>query len=404
VAVASQENYLVTWLPQLIRTGRRPNVRPSAIGVKRAKEAGLVDAGATPAQIQAQLEADLDRIGDGAKKLVRVVAHDPEGVAGPTVQRLEAALTEVRAHHAETRMLFDNADDRTSEAQEIIKKMMWVGPVAHGLESLNLGAAAKLFAGTADDLLGEYAEVKALLGAGFSGREVAKRLQLSVPVFGAATWASGQVEHLLAAGKDLEAGALFGASAVALSLTTALQSMAMYKKAYDALLADGKIPGKAALAGSPQFQAALKTFGRSRDLLSPASKGELLALVRKHLEPLAERLGRAEVETVMQSLEHLDLAELSRQLEAPSRLERWKTALQQDFSNPARLGILLGSAVAPVVGLGAAKLGLLHNGFVLAAVGSVESIVGGLTVHAARVLDDWKYKRSLERKIGALPR
>jgi hypothetical protein len=264
--------------------------------------------------------------------------------------------------------------------------------------------AATLFAGTADDLLGQYAMVKTMRGMGFSRGEIAKRMRLGVPVFAAATWAAAQVQTLLGSGRELEAGALFGASAVALSLTSALQTMALYKLAYDTLLAEGKIADKVGpLAGSPEFQAALKTFERAGRLLSPAHKPELLSLVRSHLEPLAATLGRAEVDAILTSLEHLDLAQIEHQIKAPSQLARWKVAIRQNFANPTSLGVVLGSALAPAIGAGAAEVGAMHNGFAMAAIGSVESLVGGLTVHAAALLDDWKYRRSLERKIAAIP-
>jgi hypothetical protein len=75
-------------------------------------------------------------------------------------------------------------------------------------------------------------------------------------------------------------------------------------------------------------------------------------------------------------------------------------ALRQDFTNPARLGLLIGASMAPIMGMIAAFSGVMHNGFVLAAVGSTESIVAGLTVILANRINDWKFKRKLLKKIG----
>lgn len=55
--------------------------------------------------------------------------------------------------------------------------------------------------------------------------------------------------------------------------------------------------------------------------------------------------------------------------------------------------------MAPVAGMAAASCGLMHNGFVMAGIGSTESIVAGLTVHLARKKMEFDYERNLQRSL-----
>lgn len=132
---------------------------------------------------------------------------------------------------------------------------------------------------------------------------------------------------MLEEGHLVKGGIIFGLSAVALSLTTATQSLFMYRKNLLQLKKEDKIPG----------------------------------------------------------VETKDITRL---------------ALVQDFTNPARLGLILGAAMAPVMGIIGALLGLMNNGWVLAAIGSTESIVAGITVLSASRINEWRFRRSLEKRIG----
>jgi hypothetical protein len=75
--------------------------------------------------------------------------------------------------------------------------------------------------------------------------------------------------------------------------------------------------------------------------------------------------------------------------------DRLKLAVTQDFTNPARLGLLLGIALAPIMGIIGALTGVMHNGWILAAIGSTESIVAGLTVIFAGRINEWRFHRKL---------
>jgi hypothetical protein len=262
----------------------------------------------------------------------RLVLVDEENVGiGGEERRLMTELSEtlypLSIDHIVHRLVIDNANERTEIAQNILKAMLIIGPIAHVLEKWVSGFG-KVFAASTDDLLGETAELMALRGSGFTWKQLRKRFVILVPVFALATYGAFQVEPLIEHGRILTAGAVFGISAVALSITTVLQSIGMYLGSVRALRKEGK----------------------------------------RH----AHGVGASD----------------------------FKDALKQDFSNPAQLGVLFGATLAPFTGMLAAVTGLMHNGWILALVGSTESIVAGLTVIFSNRIYDWKFRRSLERRIA----
>ncbi len=186
-----------------------------------------------------------------------------------------------------------------------------------------------MFAASADDLLGESAELAALRGSGFAWRELARRGRILAPVFILATYGAFSVEGLIQANRLILAGIVFGLSAVALSLTTAIQSIFMYKKNAATLVGEGKISG-------------------------------------------------------------------------PRSGQLFKLALIQDFTNPARLGLLIGALMAPVMGVIGSLLQVMHNGWILAGIGSTESIVAGLTVIASGPISEWRFRKKLKRAFNPL--
>lgn len=349
----------------------------------------------------ANLEQDLETVHEGIGGYKEVVALKKDGLKPEeqeALERLNQVLSEINTDYADRRMQFDISDEQSSEAQAIVKKLMFIGPIAHGLESLHLGVFAKIFTSSADDLLGEYAEIKALLGAGFSKNDVLSRLKIAAPIFGAATYGAARVERLLEEGDAAAGGALFGVTAVALSLTTAIQSMGMYRENFRQLVAEGKISGSNFVASNPEFKKQFAEFELSLDGLS---KERLIELVQQTLESLSFVLTDAEKAQILSDLNALDQKDIRKMIERNADVEAWKRAIQQDFNNPVRMGILLGSATAPLLGgtLGILAPASLSNGFVLAGVGSMESIVGGGTVMAARKIDDIKWKGLLKKRL-----
>ena len=319
ICVHSQHNYIVTWLPKLLKDKHLPIVSDADRG--RAKEH------------HEDLDQAVNTIVHDRLRFKRLVLIDEENIGiKPDEQRLMTELSEIiyplQVDYAVYRVISDNAHERTEIAQSIIKALLVVGPIAHILEKYVAGIG-KLFAASADDLLGETAELMALRGSGFSWKELARRGRILIPVFALATWGAYSVHHILEEGHLIKGGIIFGLSAVALSLTTAIQSIFMYRSNLKKLIQEGKAP-------------------------------------------------------VMETKSAVT-----------------KLAFIQDFTNPARLGLILGAGLAPVMGIIGALSGYMNNGWVLAAIGSTESIVAGITVLSAMRINEWRFRRSLHRKIAA---
>ncbi len=312
VSVHSQGNYILTWLPELLRNKHHPKFTKQDLEQKLPHEESLHKAVATILR---------DRL-----RFKRLVLIDEENIGiTPEEQRFMTELSELiyplAIDYSVFRVVADNARERTKIAQAIVKALLVIGPIAHVLEKFAAGIG-KVFAASADDLLGETAELTALRGSGFTWRELAKRSRILIPVFALATWGAFSVEGLLDEGRMILGGTVFGLSAVALSLTTAVQSIFMYRRNIVKLVSEDKVHKQ------PQWQLT-------------------------------------------------------------------KTALRQDFTNPARLGLFLGALLAPLMGIIGSLLGLMHNGWVLAGIGSTESIVAGLTVIFADRINEWRFHRRL---------
>lgn len=310
----SQHNTIIPWLPNLLKDGATPVFSKSDL--MNAEKVGLDLNRDTRLIVECRFEF---------KKIVLIDLQN-KGV-GSAEQALMREVNEDLFPYAIdyiiNRVLFDNAHTRTEVAQSIVKALLIIGPIAHGLEHYASGIG-KLFAASADDLLGETAELFALHGSGFSWSELAKRGVILIPVFILATWGVLSVDTLIEQGNIALAGAIFGLSAVALSLTTAIQSIGMYHQAYRKQQDDKKL--------------------------------------------LKEKRGL------------------------------WELAFIQDFSNPARLGLFLGAFMAPIVAaiVFVGFPSLVHNGWVLALLGSIESIVAGVTVIAAVRLNRYLFRRKIK--------
>jgi hypothetical protein len=316
ISVYSQENYIITWLPELLKNKHLPLITEA--DRQRAKEHNE------------NLDEAIQIILKDRLHFKRLVLIDEENVGiSSEEQNLMTALSEtlypLSVDYSVYKIVADNAHERTEIAQAIVKILFIVGPIAHILEKYASGIG-KVFAASADDLLGEAAEMTALRGSGFSWKELARRSFILIPVFAAAVYGAFQVEHLLETGHEIAGGILFGLSAVALSLTTAIQSLFLYRRSAHKLQQENKLS-----------------------------------------EVHNERL--------------------------------YHIALRQDFTNPARLGLLIGASMAPVMGMIGSLLGIMHNGFVLAAIGSTESIVAGLTVILANRINEARFRKKLLKKI-----
>ena len=319
----TQENTILPWLPRLLREGELPIFTEYELRIAEKEGINLYQQAKLILEKRYEFKkivfVDLENRGLGERE--RGLAFE-----------LNKELYPLAVDYVVSRVLFDHANARTEVAQTILKALLIIGPVAHGLEHW-ISGVGKLFAASADDMLAETAELFALRGSGFTWQQLIKRSRILIPVFALATYGAFQVEPLIAAGKPGWAGVVFGLSAVALSLTTALQSIGLYAGCYKRLRRMAKLP----------------------------------------------------------SAVHLTDTQL---------------ALRQDFTNPARLGLFVGAFSAPIVAA-IVFIGFTHlveNGWVLAILGSVESLVAGFTVIGAKRLNKMMFQRRVKQEIVRLNR
>ena len=318
ISTISQHRTITTWLPQLLLTKTSP-VFLESDHVHAAKSGIDLDG-----EIAVILSHRLD-----FKKFVLVneASQDTKKSDERLIDDLNEIISPVVIRHVISRMTFDNADTRTATAQAIIKALLVIGPITHVLELYTHGFG-KLFAASTDDVLAEAAELFALRGSGFTWKQLVVRSRILIPVFALATYGAFRVDPLIEQGHIAWAGFVFGVSSVALSLTTALQSVRMYKQCIDDLVRDGK-------------------------------------------------------------------------LSTASQMSRWIAAVKQDFTNPARLGLLIGSGLSPLVSMTIFLWfpQFVHNGWVLATLGTAESLTAGFVVIVARRLNTLKFQLELNRLL-----
>jgi len=317
----TQENTIIPWLERLLREEELPVFSEEELRFAEAKGVNLYEE--TKEILSNRFEfrkivlIDLHNraIGEAEQALMREVNED-----------LYPLSIDAIVH----RVVFDNAHTRTEAAQSVIKALLVVGPIAHVLEHF-LSGLGKIFAASADDLLSEVAELFALRGSGFTWKQLYKRSRILIPVFILATIGAFNVEPLIRQGRIGLAGVVFGLSAVALSLTTAIQSIGMYRTAFANLATSGKLnvrPGQS-----------LTGF-----------------------------------------------------------------ALRQDFTNPARLGLFVGALCSPVMSAIVFTLlpDLTKNGWLLALLGSTESVIAGLTVIGASRIEKWMFRKKVEKAMRGM--
>ena len=231
IAVLSQHRTIITWLPRLLLAQTRPVFIPSDHELAAKSSVDLDE------EVAVILAHRLD-----FKKFILV----DDGNLGTTlsdkklIDELNEAISPIIIRHVTSRMIFDNADTRTATGQAIIKALLFIGPITHVLELYTRGFG-KLFAASTDDVLAEAAELFALRGSGFTWKQLIVRSRILIPVFALATYGAFQVDHLIDRGELSWAGFLFGVTSVALSLTTAVQSIRMYERCVNDLVSEGKL-------------------------------------------------------------------------------------------------------------------------------------------------------------------
>jgi hypothetical protein len=318
ISILSQQRTIITWLPQLLLSQLRPLLLPHDREIAAKSDINLDE------EINIILAHRLD-----FKKFI-LIDEDHQGIAESEkhlIEELNDTISPIVIRHVISRMTFDNADTRTATAQAIIKALLVIGPITHVLEHYTRGFG-KIFAASTDDVLAETAELFALRGSGFTWKQLIARSRILIPVFILATIGAFNVDALIDQGHLRIAGAVFGLSSVALSLTTALQSVRMYKQCIDHLVKEEKLP-------------------------------------------------------------------------AAHRSTPWILAIKQDFTNPARLGLFIGAVLSPLISM-TVFVGFpqfVHNGWVLALLGTTETITAGVVVILARQLNALKFQLELSRLL-----
>lgn len=317
----TQHNTIIPWLPDLLRREELPVFTEEELRLAEGQGVNLY--GEAKAILSQRYE------------FRKIIAVDLQNrCVGTDVQQLMKEVNEdlypLAIDAIVHRVIYDNAHTRTEVAQSVIKALLLVGPIAHVLEHF-LSGLGKVFAASVDDVLAEVAELFALRGSGFTWRQLIKRSRILIPVFIVATFGAFQVEPLIREGRIALAGVVFGLSAVALSLTTAIQSIFMYRKSYVDLAKENKL-----------------------------------------------RLPAGKTVTGM--------------------------ALRQDFYNPARLGLFIGAFCAPLMAASVFSLApeLSKNGWILAALGSTESIVAGITVLSSKRLEKTLFRHKVGKALRSL--
>jgi hypothetical protein len=323
ISVLSQHRTIITWLPRLLLTQTRPLILPYDHELAAKSNVDLDE------EIAVILAHRLD-----FKKFILV---DDENLGATEsdkklVDDLNEAISPIIIRHVTSRMIFDNADTRTATGQAIIKALLFIGPITHVLELYTRGFG-KLFAASTDDVLAEAAELFALRGSGFTWKQLIVRSRILIPVFALAAYGAFQVDHLIDKGDLSWAGFVFGVTSVALSLTTALQSIRMYKRCVDDLVKERKL------------------------LLT-------------------------------------------------SELRHWVVAVKQDFTNPARLGLFVGGVLSPIISMTVFVWfpQFVHNGWILALLGTAETVTAGTVVILARRLNSFKFQLDLNRFLRSQAR
>lgn len=258
IAEESQENTVIPWLPTLLEKEEIPLFTREEVERSREHEVDLYK--------EAKLILDQRH---EFRKIVLIDLHNRRirEEDQELMRHANDVLYPLAIHAIVHRIVIDRSRTRPKTAETVLKALFFIGPIAHALELWVIGLG-KVFAALADDVLSEVAELVTLRQSGFTKRQLQRRIWTLVPVFILVTYIAFQVEPLLEAGHAAWAGAVFGLSAVILSFTTSIQSIALYRAAYAKLLRERKMT---LTAGQTVWGMALQ-----QDFMNPARLGFFL--------------------------------------------------------------------------------------------------------------------------------
>lgn len=398
ISTMSQQSYTETWLRQFILDGKKPLLKMTENGKSKAEQ--MKEDGN-----EVDLEADLELIKDAINNYLELTAtSELDSNQAAILDQINTGLSGMNNEWAANRMQFDLSDEQSNEAQAMLKKMLVLGPLAHGLEHFNLGYVAKFITGTGVDVGSEMTEIQALRGAGLlqDKKELVNRLAPLLPIFAGASFLSVLSEKMIEENKTGMGGLAFGVSAAALSLATCVMSMKMYKNNYMELVQEGKI-ADSFIAQNEEFKNSWAEFSSGmEDLDDPEKIRELLRNVVESIDDTV--LDKDAKAFLIEQLGNLSFEEIEKAMSKNVNKEAWKKAIAQDFKNPLRLGLLLGSLAVPLLGGAIGQLFPegMHNGAVLAGIGTIENMAAGLTMFGARAINGFSYERRLQKRLDSL--
>src|SRR5882672_4763247 len=196
IATGSQHKFVTTWLPDLMMEDPDPIILQSDRATlekvfhkqKNAAEkiktidpftGQLIESVSTDEYSEkSDFEAAIGRIKDFLPLFMTIEVNNAGGTldlqAKGKIQEINQKLTEgLGKRYALRKLLFDDAESVSKEAQKILKVTTVTGLAATLLEDyLHLPGIAKFIAASTDDIAGEASEIKALLEVAVSWEEI----------------------------------------------------------------------------------------------------------------------------------------------------------------------------------------------------------------------------------------
>jgi hypothetical protein len=396
IAVESQHKFVSTWLPDLIREGLEPVVSREDIkeierqSSERLKTAETIQPRFRRALIEKLFGEELARRRDFLQSIEQIEGFTPfymsievsgGNLSMDDISRIREINREfdrgIGREYALRKLLFDDANGVSEEAQNIIKAMAIVGPAAHVLEHFfHLPGFAKFLAASADDMMSEWAEISALRGAGVTWKEIRQRFKFLAPAIPVAFALAGIVEPARKMSNERLAGAIFSSAAVFLSAVTCALSVKMFAEEYRRLAQEGKLREFFAPIDEEKL-AQIKKLAESK-----VTSEDIWKAIEESLRNLGEDEESIEEKKKLffRFAHSKEGEEIFAGLREPSFLERYRRGLKEAAGiNPARFGIAFGAFSSPLFGFWFGPFFLLQP-FLYALAGSYESVAGAGSV------------------------
>jgi hypothetical protein len=413
IATGSQHNYLSTWFRDFVDGGVEPivtdadiekirtdNAKSKRAALKKFKDDPFRSALAEHQHDDAldetaDLRQSIDLVKHFATSAMSVAAVSSNGGKERQLARINHSLSEYFGReYARRKMMFDDANRTSEGAKAIITSLAVLAPVVEVIEKvLHLGPLAKAIAAAGDDAAAEGAEISALKAAGISSTELLQRVAIVGPAAAVALAMAGSIEEVVQKLGDQWGGAMYSGSAVFLSFVTSVLSIQYFAKNYKRLEREGKLPPDLVLDG--KARALLDTVDKTK-----ISKRDLLRIIDQSLEGSgATPAERTAVKTRLSRLNERKLLRALRKHGGVSTRQRPLLAGVKEAVgvNPARLGLMAGTASSPFAGW---LLGhwFLHQPVLYAIAGSFETIVGAMSIWAYGRSFDGLWNRTVERR------